>query len=81
MSLVRVTKPVGNQGRQLRAPAAGRLGTFPSGLTAAAEPAGRSQPRATERSEVGERLRASVCVAFSWGDQGLEGCGADAAFP
>lgn len=80
MSLVRVTKPVGNQGRQLRAPAAGSAGDVPLRAHGCG-PAGRSQPRATERSEVGERLRASVCVAFSWGDQGPEGCGADAAFP
>lgn len=81
MSLVRVTKPVGNQGRQLRAPAAGSAGDVPLRAHGCSG-AGRAQPAPGHREERSRGAAEGVCLrCFLLGGSGPGGMWGGCGFP
>lgn len=81
MSLVRVTKPVGNQGRQLRAPAAGSAGDVPLRAHGCSG-AGQAQPAPGHREERSRGAAEGVCLrCFLLGGSGPGGMWGGCGFP
>lgn len=81
MSLVRVTKPVGNQGRQLRAPAAGSAGDVPLRAHGCSG-AGRAQPAPGHQEERSRGAAEGVCLrCFLLGGSGPGGMWGGCGFP